>query len=128
MKRRFGLDLAFRTVGRRRDLAPHVKFRNIPKLHVWAATGCYFKAQLYFFTQNMDAKLYQTIIEARLSERKFTYARDCPRGYRGAWVYLQDNDPKHKAASMLERKLGDRIIRHSPDSPDLNIMEDPWSI
>jgi transposase len=105
--------------------------KHPPKLHVWAAAGFYYKAQLYFFTQNMDAELYQTIIKARLLEKKLIYARDCPRRYKGTWVYLQDNDPKHKAAStmrLLEGKVGEeRIINHPPYSPDLNIMENLWA-
>ena len=79
----------------------------------------------------MDAKLYQTIIKRNLTENKLIYSRDCPRRYKGTWRYLQDNDPKHKAAStmqLLEEKWGgDRIIHHPPYSPDLNIMEDLWS-
>jgi len=105
--------------------------KHPPKLHVWAAAGYYFKARLYFFTQNMDAKLYQTIIKARLPENKLIYSRDCPRRYKGAWGYLQDNDPKHKATTtmqLLESEVGeDRIINHPPYSPDLNIMENLWA-
>jgi len=49
---------------------------------------------------------------------------------KGKWRFLQDNDPKHKAAAtmqLLREKLGDRIIAHPANSPDLNIMEDLWS-
>ena len=48
----------------------------------------------------------------------------------GKWVFLQENDPKHKARStmqFLEGAVGDRIIPHPAYSPDLNVMEDLWS-
>jgi hypothetical protein len=78
----------------------------------------------------MDAKLYQTILQSRLQERKIVYSNDCPARLRGNWSFVQDNDPKHKAATtmqLLREMLGDRIIPHPPSSPDLNIMEDLWS-
>ena len=34
-----------------------------PKLHVWGGIGYHFKSELYFFEQNMDAKLYQEILK-----------------------------------------------------------------
>ena len=47
-------------------------------------------------------------------------------------MYLQDNDPKHKATTtmqLLESEVGeDRIINHPPYSPDLNIMEKVMTI
>ena len=78
----------------------------------------------------MTAAIYQGIIRDRLKENRLIYAADCPARYRGNWMYLQDNDSKHKAAStmrLLEEKVGDRIINHPPYSPDLNICEDLWS-
>ena len=104
--------------------------KHPPKLHVWAAAGYYDKTPLYFFTQNLDAKHYQSILEARLKEKKIIYAGDCPARLRGKWIFLQDNDPKHKSATtmrLLRETLGDRIIPHPAYSPDLNIMEDLWS-
>ena len=109
--------LSARSIARRmnisRDTVSSTLKRKIskhpPKLHVWAAAGYYFKARLYFFTQNMDAKLYQTIIKARLPENKLIYSRDCPRRYKGAWGYLQDNDTEHKATTtmqLLESEVG----------------------
>ena len=40
--------------------------RYTPKLHVWGRIGYYFKTDLYFFEQNLDAGLYQDIIASRL--------------------------------------------------------------
>jgi len=106
------------------------KRRHPPKLHVWGAIGYYYKSPLFFFTQNLDAELYRKILAARISEKRIIYANDCPARLKENWTFLQDNDPKHKAArtmQFLREKLGDRIIPHPASSPDLNVMEDMWS-
>jgi hypothetical protein len=101
-----------------------------PKLHVWAAIGYHTKCKLYFFQQNMTASLYQKIIKARLKEKQIEYSSNCPRTLREKWVFLQDNDPKHKARgslSLLQELCGTRQIAHPPNSPDLNPVENIWS-
>ena len=75
----------------------HPVKRHPKKLHVWAAAGTYMKSQLYFFTENMTAPLYRKILRNRLEEKRITFAPDCPARLPQNWVFLQDNDPKHKA-------------------------------
>lgn len=100
--------------------------RHPPKLHVWGGIGHYFWTDLYFFTTNLDARLYQSIVNSRLPPK---YFRDCPRKLRRSWVFVQDNDPKHRAKKMkelLDDIAPDRIQNWPSNSPDFNIMEDAW--
>jgi transposase len=122
-----GQSHAWQQVGKRisRTYTRHPK-----KLHVWAGAGYYYKTKLYFFTENLDSDLYQKILKARLKEKHIIYAKDCPRRYKGKWKFLQDNDPKHKAASTLEiinDLVGENQIDHPSYSPDLNVQENLWS-
>lgn len=105
-------------------------FRHPKKLHVWAAAGYFMKSKLFFFTKNLDSDLYQEIIENRLAEKHLTYASDCPKSLRKKWKFLQDNSRIHKAGASMEKledMIGNRLIEHPPQSPDLNIVEDIWS-
>ena len=58
-----------------------------------------------------------------------TFARGGKK-MKGKWFFVQDNDPKHRARTtlaMLDTMIGERIIKHPSNSPDLNPMEDFWS-
>ena len=104
--------------------------RHPPKLHVWAAAGYYMKSKLFFFTENLTSDLYQRILRQRLPEDHLIYAPDCPPSLPAKWVFMQDNDPKHKSndtMNFLQERVGDRILHHPSQSPDLNIVEDLWS-
>jgi transposase len=97
------------------------------KIHVWGGIGYYFKSKLYFFEENMDANLYQKILEQRLPPEP---SPDCPSSKRTSWILLQDNDPKHKAKATTEylnKVAPDRIKDFPALSPDFNIIEDIWS-
>ena len=96
--------------------------------HVWGALGYYFKSDLYFFEESLNAKLYQNIVSERLPPTHF--APNCPERLKKYWYFLQDNDPKHKAKGsmkLLKRLTGNRMYKHPAKSPDFNVMEDVWS-
>jgi hypothetical protein len=69
----------------------------VPKLNVWGAVGYHVKSKLYFFEENLVGELYREILNERLPEKHLTYSPTCPKKLRKKWIFLQDNDPKHKA-------------------------------
>ena len=101
-----------------------------PKAECLGAIGYHVKSELYYFEENLNGELYRSILRARLPEHHLTYSPTCPKKLKKKWVFLQDNDPKHKAKKsmdLLREFVGDRIISHPPKSSDLNPMEDIWS-
>lgn len=103
--------------------------KHPPKLHVWAGAGYYMKTELFIFEENLTGELYRSIIQSRIQENEISYS---PRSkaVKGKWMFVQDNDPKHKAKKtlkLLNELIGERIIRHPSYSPDLNPMENLWS-
>ena len=105
----------------------YYKRRYNPKLQVWGGIGHYFKTKLYFFEKNMDGQLYRQILNARIPPY---CSEDCPRRLQGAWIFQQDNDPKHKAGATMEllnEIAPDWMRDYPPNSPDFNIIEDIWS-
>jgi transposase len=102
--------------------------RHPKKINVWGGIGSYFKTRLYFFEENLNAKLYQKILKKEIPpvER----APDCPTSARDKWILIQDNDPKHRAKStieLLDEIAPDRMQDFPALSPDFNIIEDIWS-
>ena len=63
------------------------------------------------------------------SELPLTFPHDCPMSKGGGWVFLQDNDPRHKSGSttaFLDQIAPDRILDHPPSRPDFGIMKGLW--
>lgn len=108
-----------------RIVVPHSA--HPPKVQVWGAVGHYFKSELYFFTETLDADKLCTILHEGLPP---TASRDCPRDRLHKWILVHDNDPKYKsrkAQKLLDTLAPDRLRDWPANSPDLNPMEDVWS-
>jgi len=79
------------------------------------------------FTEILTATLYKEILEtAMLPAAKEMFGRR-------AWLFQQDSDPKHTAKlvkKLLEKKKITYMPRDDwpPNSPDLNPIENLWSV
>jgi transposase len=104
------------------------KKRHAPKIHCWGGVGYHFKTKLHFFQENLNSDLYCKILKKRLPPE---YVFNLNPKSRSKWILVQDNDPKHKSKKVTELldKMGpDRIKDFPANSPDLNPIEDAWSI
>ena len=91
------------------------------KLHVWGAISSKGTVSLSLFEDNMDGDLYRKIIRGKTNEM----SRMFPEGF----IFMQDNDPKHKAKKTMEY-LDDNFMETllwPSYSPDVNPIENIWS-
>lgn len=105
---------------------PSISVKHPQKLNVWGGFSYFGKTSLHIFTENMDADLYVSILEKRL-----TGVDDLFPGR--TWMFQQDGDPKHrsnKAISWLDTNVPSYIPpdHWPPYSPDLNPIENLWAI
>jgi len=103
------------------------KSRWTKKVHVWGAIGYFHKTKLFIFEKNLNAALYQTILRRHLPP---ACSPDCPRRLQNNWFFVQDNSRLHtteESMAVLQELTENRLYKHPPNSPDLNIIEDIWS-
>ena len=91
-------------------------------VHVWAGISRKGPTDIHIFTGIMNSEYYQGILTRFLKPFIEEYY---PKSHR----FMQDNDPKHVSKSTIEFMRVNNINHWPtpPESPDMNLIENPWA-
>ena len=117
----------FRNTIRRWSRNPKAEVKRIPKnrqkIMVWGSFSIKGLVGYHSFNTIMDGPYYVQILHDHL-------IRNARKQFGRHWRLQQDNDPKHKSrvAQQFLSKEVPEVIDWPPNSPDVNPVENLWSI
>jgi transposase len=117
----------FRNTIRRWSRNPKAEVKRIPKnrqkIMVWGGFSIKGLVGYHSFNTIMDGNYYVQILQDHL-------IRNARKQFGRRWRLQQDNDPKHKSrvAQQFLSKEAPEVIDWPSNSPDVNPVENLWSI
>ena len=104
-------------------IPPAPNDRHSSKMNVSAAVWSNGRSEIFVFSENLASPLYIKIL-------RDTIIKEGGKIPGGGWELYLDNDPKHTSkltkAFLSEKHI--RTIKPPPSSPELNIIENVWSM